>query len=84
MRSKRAQGGSHFDLDRLVALCPPCHAQTNAPYVRGRLVVTPLGCELPLTRSMVLGHAPPEKQRVVVTLDEERNDGQESSIHVSQ
>jgi 5-methylcytosine-specific restriction endonuclease McrA len=40
---KRAQGGSHFDLDRLVALCPPCHAQTNAPYVRGRLVVTPLG-----------------------------------------
>jgi HNH endonuclease len=40
---KRAQGGSDFDLDRLVALCPRCHAQTDAPYVRGRLVVTPLG-----------------------------------------
>jgi len=31
------------DLDRLVALCPPCHAQTDAPYARGRLVITPLG-----------------------------------------
>jgi hypothetical protein len=40
---KRAQGGSDFDLDRLVALCPPCHVQTDAPYARGRLVVTPLG-----------------------------------------
>jgi len=40
---KRAQGGSDFDLDRLVALCPPCHAQTDAPYLRGRLVITPLG-----------------------------------------
>ena len=40
---KRAQGGSDFDLDRLVALCPPCHAQTDAPYVRGRLVITPHG-----------------------------------------
>jgi hypothetical protein len=38
---KRAQGGSDFDLDRLVALCPPCHAQTDAPYPRGRLVVMP-------------------------------------------
>ena len=28
---KRAQGGSDFDLDRLVALCPACHAQTDAP-----------------------------------------------------
>jgi hypothetical protein len=37
---KRAQD---FDLDRLVALCPPCHAQTDAPYARGRLVITPLG-----------------------------------------
>jgi hypothetical protein len=26
-----------------VALCPPCHAQTDAPYARGRLVITPLG-----------------------------------------
>jgi hypothetical protein len=26
-----------------VALCPPCHAQTDAPYARGRLVVIPLG-----------------------------------------
>ncbi len=40
---KRAQGGSDFDLDRLVAFCPPCHAQTDAPYARGRLVITPLG-----------------------------------------
>ena len=40
---KRAQGGSDFDLDRLVALCPPCHAQTDAAYAGGRLVVTPLG-----------------------------------------
>ena len=40
---KRAQGGSDFDLDRLVTLCPPCHAQTDAPYARGRLVVTPRG-----------------------------------------
>ena len=41
---KRAQGGSDFDLDRLVALCPPCHAQTDAPYGRGgRLVITLLG-----------------------------------------
>jgi hypothetical protein len=37
---KRAQGGSDFDL---VALCPPCHAQTDAPYARGRLVVMPSG-----------------------------------------
>ena len=40
---KRAQGGSDFDLDRLVALCPPCHALTDAPYLRGRLVVMPSG-----------------------------------------
>src|SRR6266849_1993909 len=40
---KRAQGGSDFDLDRLVALCPPCHARTDAPYLRGRLVITLLG-----------------------------------------
>ena len=40
---KRAQGGSDFDLDRLVALCRSCHRQTDAPYLRGRLVITPLG-----------------------------------------
>jgi hypothetical protein len=40
---KRAQGGSDFDLDRLVALCLSCHAQTDAPYARGRLVITPVG-----------------------------------------
>ena len=40
---KRAQGGSDFDLDRLVALCPSCHAQTDASYLRGRLLITPLG-----------------------------------------
>src|SRR5262249_37848613 len=40
---KRSQGGSDFDLDRLVTVCRPCHAQTDAPYAKGRLVVTPLG-----------------------------------------
>jgi hypothetical protein len=40
---KRSQGGSDFDLDRLVALCRWCHDQTDAPYERGRLVVTALG-----------------------------------------
>ncbi len=40
---KRAQGGSDFDLDHLVALCRSCHAQTDAPYARGRLVITPSG-----------------------------------------
>jgi 5-methylcytosine-specific restriction endonuclease McrA len=38
---KRAQGRSAFDLDRLVAFCPPCHALTDAPYGRGGLVKTP-------------------------------------------
>ncbi len=40
--TKRAQGGSDFDLDRLVALCRACHERTDAPYAVGRLVVTPL------------------------------------------
>ena len=40
---KRTQGGSDFDLDRLVALCLACHAQTDASYAAGRLVVTALG-----------------------------------------
>ena len=40
---KRAQGGSDFDLDRLVALCRPCHDLSDAPYIKGRLVITPLG-----------------------------------------
>ena len=26
-----------------MVLCPPCHAQTDAPYARGRRVITPLG-----------------------------------------
>jgi 5-methylcytosine-specific restriction endonuclease McrA len=39
----RSQGGSDFDLDWLVTLCRVCHAQTDAPYATGRLVVTPLG-----------------------------------------
>jgi hypothetical protein len=41
--SSGPRGGSDFDLDRLVALCPPCHAQTDAPYARGRLAIIPLG-----------------------------------------
>jgi hypothetical protein len=40
---KRSQGGSDFNLDALVALCHRCHAQTDAPYAIGRLIVTPLG-----------------------------------------
>ena len=40
---KRSQGGSDLDLDQLVALCRWCHDQTDAPYLRGRLVVTALG-----------------------------------------
>jgi len=32
---KRAQGGSDFNLDRVVALCHLCHAQADAPYRRG-------------------------------------------------
>jgi hypothetical protein len=40
---KRAQGGSDFDLNYLVALCRSCHDQTDAPYDRGKLIVTPLG-----------------------------------------
>ncbi len=40
---KRSQGGSDVDLDHLVALCRPCHAQTDVPYARGRLVITPAG-----------------------------------------
>ena len=40
---KRSQGGSDFDLDQLVTLCRWCHDQTDAPYERGRLVVTALG-----------------------------------------
>jgi hypothetical protein len=42
-RRQTRPGGSDFDLDRLVAFCPPCHVQTDAPYARGRLVITPLG-----------------------------------------
>jgi hypothetical protein len=40
---KRSRGGSDFDLDRLVALCRACHDQTDAPWVKGRLVITLLG-----------------------------------------
>jgi len=40
---KRSQGGSDFDLDHLVALCRWCHDQTDAPYARGRLLVTAVG-----------------------------------------
>jgi 5-methylcytosine-specific restriction endonuclease McrA len=39
---KRAQGGSDFDLDRLVALCPGCHARTDALYLQGRLIIQAL------------------------------------------
>ena len=39
---KRSHGGSDFDLERLVALCRRCHLWTDAPYNRGRLIITPL------------------------------------------
>jgi len=42
-RGEAFASGSDFDLDRLVTLCRWCHAQTDAPYERGRLVVTALG-----------------------------------------
>ena len=41
--NKRSQWGSDFDLDQQVALCRWCHDQTDAPYERGRPVVTALG-----------------------------------------
>jgi len=40
-RQRTPRSTPHFD--RLVTLCPPCHAQTDATYARGRLVITPLG-----------------------------------------
>src|SRR5207247_10164698 len=40
---KRAQGGSDVDLDQLVALCRACHDQTDAPFMKGRLIVTAMG-----------------------------------------
>ena len=40
---KRSQGGSDLDLDALAALCRRCHAQADAPFVKGRLIVTPRG-----------------------------------------
>jgi HNH endonuclease len=40
---KRAQGGSDFDRDALIALCRDCHARTDAPFRQGRLVITTLG-----------------------------------------
>ena len=40
---KRAQGGSDLDPDNLVALCRACHDQTDAPFSKGRLVVTAMG-----------------------------------------
>jgi len=40
---ERAQGGSDFDRDRLIALCRDRHTRTDAPFYQGRLVITPLG-----------------------------------------
>jgi hypothetical protein len=34
---KRAQGGSDFALDQLVALGRRCHERTYAPFIEGRL-----------------------------------------------
>ena|SRR5438309_488518 len=40
---KRSRGGSDWDLDMLVALCRRCHAQTDAAFVDGRLMITARG-----------------------------------------
>jgi len=40
---KRSRGGSDWDLDLLVALCRRCHAQTDAAFVKGRLMITARG-----------------------------------------
>ena len=40
---KRSQGGSHDPDWNLIALCRPCHDRTDAPYSKGRLVITPIG-----------------------------------------
>ena len=37
-RGQARPGGSDFDLDRLVALCRPCHAQTDALLRAGRAI----------------------------------------------
>jgi hypothetical protein len=57
---KRSQGGSDFDLDRLVALCRWRHDLTDAPYERGGLVVTALG-EGQLTFEVVALGTPPAR-----------------------
>jgi hypothetical protein len=42
--SSSAPGGARTSISTAWwALCPPCHTQTDAPYVSGRLMVTPLG-----------------------------------------
>ena len=40
---KRSQGGSHDPDWNLIALCRPCHDRTDAPYSKGRLIITPVG-----------------------------------------
>ena len=51
-----------------MTLCHACHAQTDAPYARGRLVVTPLGagrfdCEVVHRRSKwERGNAPTDNR----------------------
>jgi hypothetical protein len=64
---KRSQGGSDFDLDLLVALCRWCHDQTDAPYERGRLVVTALGAgqfRFDVIRRVARGRAPVDEHEV--------------------
>jgi hypothetical protein len=40
---KRTQGGSDFDRDWLIALYRECHAQMDAAFYQGRLILTILG-----------------------------------------
>src|SRR3989475_12661330 len=43
MSSSGRRGGSDFDPDTLVALCRACHDQTDAPFIKGRLIVAAIG-----------------------------------------
>jgi hypothetical protein len=55
------------DLDQLVALCRWCHDQTDAPYERGRLVVTTLGAgqfRFDVIRRVATGSVPVDEREV--------------------
>ena len=64
---KRSYCGSDFNLDQLVALCRWCHDQTDAPFERGRLVVTALGAgqfRFDVIRRVARGRVPVDEHEV--------------------